>query len=256
MLAKAFVFPVIPAIFMRWLFWWMRCAYPPYISTFLVDALRLSTLHFYALYPPYILYPPGLSGSGLSPADEIPRHVLQVARANHAGGLAQAQVSQQVVVARQRQVAFGGEQLLLRVEYVEVGAHAALDALLRGFDQQACGFDGFRLRADAQRSAQRLAVVFAQVDQHLAGLSLEVGPGLFVIGHRLAGHGAGVAARVQRHIELDADAVGLRLLVVGVDGVGAGFAAAGDQVEARRVAGAVFVDFLGGGFDGMALRGD
>src|SRR3990167_8731172 len=127
-----------------------------YAVAFLVDAR-------YALYPPYISGS-CLSVSGLSPADEILRHFLQVDHANHAGGLAQAQVSQQVVVARQRQVAFGGEQLLLRVEYVEVGAHAALDALLRGFDQQACGFDGFRLRADAQRSAQRLAVVFAQVD--------------------------------------------------------------------------------------------
>ena len=125
---------------------------------------------------------------------------------------------------------------------------------MRRLDQQTRRADGFYQCIDARRAVQGQVVILAQVDQYLVGFGLEFGFGFLVIGYRLTGHGAGVAARIQGHVQLDADAVGLRFLVVGVDGVGAGFADAGDRIETRRMAGAVFLDFLGGGFDGMVLR--
>jgi hypothetical protein len=58
--------------------------------------------------------------------------LLQIFRRQRPTCLAQTQVAQQQVVTRLRQIAFGLEQLALRIQHVDVDAHAELVAQLVG----------------------------------------------------------------------------------------------------------------------------
>ncbi|MNH33822.1 hypothetical protein D3C79_943710 [compost metagenome] len=73
------------------------------------------------------------------------------------------------------------------------------------------------------------------------------------LGSRLAGGRRHPAAGEQRQADLDADAVGVIALVVAAFGTGAGFAGAGIGAQGRQVAGALTLDGIVGGYQGVTL---
>ena len=89
-------------------------------------------------------------------------------------GLAQAQVADQHVVARLGQVALGGEERGLRVEHVEVDAHADLVAELRGLERELGRRLGRFQRLHLRQQGLHAVVGDARIERHAAPGRLQV----------------------------------------------------------------------------------
>ena len=101
-------------------------------------------------------------------------------------GLAQLQVAQQHVVARQREVALGLEQLALRIEHVDVDAHAHLVAQPVGVQRAlARGFGRFQ-RLHLALARDQAEVGRARGLRDAAAGRFEVGARLFLQRQRFA----------------------------------------------------------------------
>lgn len=112
------------------------------------------------------------------------------------------------------QITPGGEQLLFGVEDVEVDPLAATDAFLGGGDQCRGGSDCHFIGPHLGCAAGVEVELLAQLHQRGSGLRVQLVLGLGQLVGRLTGGGRDRATGKQRQADLDADAVGVVLLVV------------------------------------------
>ena len=73
--------------------------------------------------------------------NKVTRHILQVAYVHRAGRLAQPQIAEEVIVARLREVQRCFKELLLGIQYINVGPRAADGAFPGCVEKDASGID-------------------------------------------------------------------------------------------------------------------
>lgn len=187
---------------------------------------------------------------------QVARQVLQITRVEGAGGLLEAQVVEDVVVAAVVVVAHRGVQLALGVEHVDDIARTDLITDFRGFhgalvgdDRLAAGLDLFDV--GVHRTVQVTGVLHHLPAQGFAAL-LTLAQARVGFTHLRAGQ----AAAVDRNVQLQADAALFDVAAVALaqgarvaetEGVVVAFLVLRHRIEGRGVAGLALLEgFLGG----------